>query len=315
MLLKFEGILSEMNPLDLAKGWLVDLWHLPIPFQLMLLFMAGMWVRDAWKRRMQRQLENDSLSWPVREGRVIWAQVAKETKAQGRRRAPVWMGVLTYSYFVSETEVGEYRRPFQIESEADEWARSLHEKTVRVRVDPNDPTRSVWLAEEAKAAIANAKMAVPKPPRELSPVWQLIRFATLVASVLGAMGALWIHVTYLAGRSIVTSDSSWFFAFHFAAIGCAILSSLVMSRRYPGSFGRTSEWFARGNARTVLKVLGVYTGAVFIYGWVRGAAHLSAHQSFDPTGMFSAVWLTFFVSSAFACWAVESDDLSPITED
>ena len=43
-----------------------------------------------------------------------------------------------------DLEVGEYRKRFEDEGEADAWARALRDTFVDVRVDRADVTRSVW---------------------------------------------------------------------------------------------------------------------------------------------------------------------------
>src|SRR5690242_4284226 len=126
-----------MHAVEWVRGFLVDLWRLPWAFKLVLAFMAGQagW---QWLRRFrEEQTLAASAAWPVYRARVIWAKVSDEQK-EGRHGSVSWEGVLTYSYTVPghELEVGEFRKNFYDEDEADAWARALRDTFVDVHVDP-----------------------------------------------------------------------------------------------------------------------------------------------------------------------------------
>jgi hypothetical protein len=55
---------------------------------------------------------------------------------------------LTYVYRNPELQMGDYSRRFANEDDAKAWANSYKGETVKVRVDPRDPMRSVLRKED-----------------------------------------------------------------------------------------------------------------------------------------------------------------------
>jgi hypothetical protein len=55
---------------------------------------------------------------------------------------------LTYTYRDPEKHVGDYSRSFVKKEDAEAWANSYKGETVKVHVDPRDPTRSVLREED-----------------------------------------------------------------------------------------------------------------------------------------------------------------------
>jgi hypothetical protein len=59
-----------------------------------------------------------------------------------------YKATLTYTYKNPEQQLGDYSRTFANEDDAKAWANSYKGETVRVHVDPRDPTRSVLRKED-----------------------------------------------------------------------------------------------------------------------------------------------------------------------
>jgi len=61
---------------------------------------------------------------------------------------PSYLATLTYSYRNPEEQMGDYSRSFAKKVDAETWANSYKGETVKVHVDPRDPTRSVLREED-----------------------------------------------------------------------------------------------------------------------------------------------------------------------
>jgi hypothetical protein len=61
---------------------------------------------------------------------------------------PTYQATLTYAYSNPERQTGDYKRSFGNEKDAKDWANSYKGETVKVHVDPRDPTRSVLREED-----------------------------------------------------------------------------------------------------------------------------------------------------------------------
>jgi len=294
-----------------VHSFLKDLFRLPLLSKLFLLFGAGSYGWKWWKRRQQESLLAESAAWPVYRARVVWAQVS-DPMGGGEDGPNYWEGLLTYSYIVPghEIEIGEHRRRFDDEVEADEWARSLRDTYVDVRVDTNNLNRSVWQESPVLTAPAFGSSTLNSmPPLEPEPwgIRQVAASLVLCASAAGAMIASWIQLSCVLGRPVLSADSKTqaFFAMHIGAMACSIASSFLFPKgRSRMSRMRWRESFPKGSAgNSVLKIAGIYYGVVFTYGWVRGVAHGGHEANQWVVLMFSAGWLLFYLAAMFTSWS------------
>jgi len=61
---------------------------------------------------------------------------------------PYYLATLTYSYRYPDPQMGDYKRRFGDKDEAESWANSYKGETVKIHVNPRDPTRSVLREED-----------------------------------------------------------------------------------------------------------------------------------------------------------------------
>jgi hypothetical protein len=62
---------------------------------------------------------------------------------------PYYQATLTYTYRYPDEQMGDYSRSFGGSKEnAEAWANSYKGETIKVRVDPSDPTRSILREED-----------------------------------------------------------------------------------------------------------------------------------------------------------------------
>ena len=91
-------------------------------------------------------------TWPIVSGVVDIASVAfcNDTVLPGKSNPydGYYRATLTYLYHYPEEQMGDYSRDFGNEDDAKAWANSYKGETVKVHVDPRDPTRSVLREED-----------------------------------------------------------------------------------------------------------------------------------------------------------------------
>ena len=61
---------------------------------------------------------------------------------------PYYQATLTYIYHSPKEQMGDYSRSFANKGDAEAWANSYKGETVKVHVDPRDPTRSLLREED-----------------------------------------------------------------------------------------------------------------------------------------------------------------------
>ena len=99
-----------------------------------------------WKRRTHGR------NWPTVSAVVDVVSVAFiEDNIPSIRAYPdqsYYQATLTYTYRNPEPQMGDFRKGFGSKEEAQSWADSYKGETVKVHVDPRDPTRSVLREED-----------------------------------------------------------------------------------------------------------------------------------------------------------------------
>jgi hypothetical protein len=102
----------------------------------------------AWIRRTRGR------NWPTVSGVIDVVSVAfmEDDSLIPAQKAsfdqPYYQATLTYIYHYPEEQMGDYSRDFANKDDANSWANSYKGETVKVHVDPRDPTRSVLREED-----------------------------------------------------------------------------------------------------------------------------------------------------------------------
>lgn len=101
---------------------------------------------DNWKKRTRGR------NWPTVSAVIDIVSVAfiedDIPSIKAYPDASYYQATLTYTYHNPEPQMGDYRKGFGSKEEAQSWADSYKGETVKVRVDPRDPTRSVLREED-----------------------------------------------------------------------------------------------------------------------------------------------------------------------
>jgi hypothetical protein len=129
------------------------------PFYIVILVLLatviGVLVVVGWVRAKDWLERTRCRNWPVVSAVVDIASVAycepggspalylKSTSYNSYYRA-----TLTYTYNNPEQQMGDYSRDFGKKEDAESWANSYKGETIKVHVDPDDPTRSVLREED-----------------------------------------------------------------------------------------------------------------------------------------------------------------------
>jgi hypothetical protein len=112
-------------------------------FWLVLIFLVAGWIRRTRGR-----------NWPTVSGVIDVVSVAfmEDDSLIPAQKAsfdqPYYQATLTYIYHYPEEQMGDYSRDFANKDDANSWANSYKGETVKVHVDPRDPTRSVLREED-----------------------------------------------------------------------------------------------------------------------------------------------------------------------
>jgi uncharacterized membrane protein YhaH (DUF805 family) len=90
-------------------------------------------------------------NWPTVPALIDIVSVAfveDDTPHSPASNLSYYLATLTYIYQNPEKQMGDYSRRFGIKEDAEAWANSYKGETVKIHVDPRDPTRSVLLEED-----------------------------------------------------------------------------------------------------------------------------------------------------------------------
>jgi hypothetical protein len=146
-------MLAPVIPLELSL--------VPTPLIAVTVFAV---IAFAWSIYARRRTEQ----WPTLQGRIeqAWAEPGRGNRSTGTCEVRI-----KYSYsFEGATYEGEYRRPFEDEDAAHEFAFGLSGRSIPVHVDPNRPKRSGLLPRDVDSVVS--ERGAP-PPGALPPLPQL----------------------------------------------------------------------------------------------------------------------------------------------
>lgn len=303
-------MLLAMHPIELVRGFLVDLWHLPVVFKAFLACGAGASAWQWWKRRQNAALVLEASGWPLHRARVVWAQVGDAKRPRHGRT--YWEALVTYSYTLpgQELETGEYRRKFYVAEEADEWARGLRETHIDVRVNPLDSKQSAWTDDRA---VMPAQTVVPILREES---WGLRESVALLVFLVGAAGAgfsAYVQLSAFQGRNVAAASNNFglFMGMHLGAMACGFATAFLKkggsSLRHSGANWPTQQplpW----------KIMGGYVTCVFLYCWVRMSAHPGGENVWG-TLSFASIWMLFYFAAATEAWMVMRGGSSQSVQD
>jgi hypothetical protein len=91
-------------------------------------------------------------NWPTASAVIDIVSVTffedNTTKFKANFDMSYYLATLTYTYSNPEPQMSDYGRRFGNKEDAEDWANSYKGETVKVHVDPRDPTRSVLREED-----------------------------------------------------------------------------------------------------------------------------------------------------------------------
>ena len=101
---------------------------------------------DDWYKRVHGR------NWPTVQAVIDIVSVtvveSKLPSSMAVHNWPSYLATLTYSFRNPDQQTGDYKRSFGNDKDAKDWADSYKGETVKVHVDPRDPTRSVLREED-----------------------------------------------------------------------------------------------------------------------------------------------------------------------
>ena len=136
-----------------------------IAFASALLFLLVIVTASTVKRRRFWRFAVQSLSqihgrdWPLVSASVDVVSVVPQAEPIRGYAVEIvgYLVTLTYFYRNPELQTGDYSRMFDNEKDAHAWAASIKGRTVKVRVDPSDPSHSVLPDEDLQMDVPAAR--------------------------------------------------------------------------------------------------------------------------------------------------------------
>jgi hypothetical protein len=131
--------------------WLgILVFGLTISFLLAIATASTLKRRRFWRFSAQRLSGLRGRDWSVVPASIDVVSVVPQTEPiRGYAVEAVgYLATLSYFYRNPELQTGDYSRMFNNEKDAQAWTDSFKGRTVTVRVDPSDPTRSVLREED-----------------------------------------------------------------------------------------------------------------------------------------------------------------------
>ncbi len=119
-------------------------------FPILLVSVAVLFAVYHWRFFVQWLNGIRGRDWPAVSAVVDIVDVVEQRQATGKGDIVHYLATLTYFYHNPEVQTGDYSRLFSYDEEDDAkaWATSYKGSTVKVHVDPRDPSNSVLRKED-----------------------------------------------------------------------------------------------------------------------------------------------------------------------
>ncbi len=301
--------------MNILNRLLRDLTSVPFQFWIFLGFTVFAYGKKEWGSLRQKRLSEAAQSWPEQEARVVSAQSIVQNERGSHGAPKMIVGLLTYSYMAEEIEIGEYRVHFSMESEADAWARGLRGTRVRIRVNPDMKTESVWVDDQVETTIAKARQEAANDDVASAPLTGLMelgRLSTSMVAMVAGVVAVWVHFEVLyalfAGRAeTATLHKGLFWSLHMLGITCALVSGALARSRFPGSAENAGYIHLSASAKRTVRIAAGYATFAFAAIWLWSVLYPAR---LDDPGMagFTAAWIPEFLGSWLICQRLAAED-------
>ena len=241
--------------------------------------------------------------WPAISGKIedAWAEAGS-----GGRGSAIALVKIRYTYsYNGAAFAGEYKRGFNDEDTAREFAYGLKGRDVMVHVNPDRPTKSGLLTRDVDVVVSE-RGAVPEgalPPDKPAPVSSLKKMFALPFAAIALAGFVISMAVNIAGwMGKVILPSSMFAAMHIGVFLVFFPAVLLAGRRrngLPWKFKKREN--GSGMPGWALK----FAGFIFIYAMANFIIFIftagSSKQHGAPSAImwrgFSGHWMVFYLFS------------------